>query len=123
MVLRGIFGPMRYEVTEEWRKLHNELNDLYSSPNIVCVIKSRRMRWAGHVVCMGERRGIHRVFVGKPEGTRPLGDRGVDGRIILRCFFRRWDVGVWTGFCWLRIGKDECSNEPWGSIKCREFLD
>ena len=74
MVLRGIFGPMRYEVTEEWRKLHNELNDLYSSPNIVFVIKSRRMRWAGHVAPMGERRGINRVLVGKPEGTRPLGD-------------------------------------------------
>ena len=68
-VLRGIFGPKRDEVTEEWRKLHNEeLNDLYSSPNIVRVIKSRRMRWAGHVTRMGVRTGIYRILVGKPEG-------------------------------------------------------
>jgi len=73
-VLRGIFGPKRDEVTGEWRKLHNEeLNDLYCSPNIVRVIKSRRMRWAGHVARMGERRGVYRVLVGKPEGKRPLG--------------------------------------------------
>jgi hypothetical protein len=64
----------RDEVTREWRKLHNEgLNDLYCSPNIVRVIKSRRMRWAGHVTCMGEGRGVYRVLVGKPEGKRPLG--------------------------------------------------
>jgi hypothetical protein len=62
------------EVAGEWRKLHNEeLHDLYSSPNIVQVIKLRRMRWAGHVAHMGEGRGIYRVFVGKPEGKRPLG--------------------------------------------------
>ena len=62
------------EVTEEWRKLHNEeLNDLYSPPNIVLMIKSRRMRWAGYVTCMGERRGVYRVLVGKPEGKRPFG--------------------------------------------------
>ena len=72
--MRRIFGPRRDEVTGEWRKLHNEeLNDLYSSPNNVCVIKWRRMRWAGHVACMGERRGVYRVFMGKPEGKRPLG--------------------------------------------------
>jgi len=64
----------RDEVTEEWRRLHNEeLNDLYSSPNIVRVIKWRRMRWAGHVACMGEETGVYRVLVGKPEGRRPLG--------------------------------------------------
>ena len=69
-----IFGLKRVEVTGEWRKLHNEEpNDLYSSPNIVRVIKSRRMRWAGHVACMGKRRGVYRVLVGKPEGKRPLG--------------------------------------------------
>ena len=74
MVLRRIFGPRRDEVTGEWRRLHNEeLNDLYSSPNIVRVIILRRMRWAGHVVRMGEERGAYRVFVGKPEGKRPLG--------------------------------------------------
>ena len=61
-------------MTGEWRKLHNEeLNDLYSSPNIVWVVKSRRMRWAGHVARMGKDRGMHRVLVGKPEGKRPLG--------------------------------------------------
>jgi hypothetical protein len=71
-----MFGPRRDEVTEEWRKLHNEeLNDLYSSPNIVWVIKPRRMRWAGHVACMGERRGVYRVFFFFPEGKRPLGRR------------------------------------------------
>ena len=73
MVLRRIFGPRRDEVTGEWRRLHNELNDLYSSPNIVRVIKSRRMRWTGHVARMGEKRGVYRVLVGKPEGKRPLG--------------------------------------------------
>ena len=81
MVLRRIFGSRRDEVTGEWRRLHNEeLNDLYSSPNIVRVIKSRRMRWAGHVECMGVERGVWGVMVGKPEGRRPL---GVDGWIIL----------------------------------------
>ena len=74
MVLKRIFGPRREEVTVEWRRLHNEeLNDLYSSPNIVRVIKSRRMRWAGHVACMGEESWVYRVLVGKPEGRRPLG--------------------------------------------------
>jgi len=73
-VLRRILEPRRDEVTGERRKLHSEeLNDLYSSPNIVPVIKSRRMRWAGHVARMGERRGLYRVLVGKPEGKRPLG--------------------------------------------------
>ena len=73
-VLRRIFGPRRDEVTGEWRKLHKEeLNDLYSSPNIVRVIKSRRMRWSGHVACVGESKGIYRVWVGKPERKRPLG--------------------------------------------------
>ena len=69
-----MFGRKRDEVTGEWRKLHNEeLNDQYSLPNIVRVVKSRRMRWAGHVAHMGEGRGVHRVLVGKPEGKRPLG--------------------------------------------------
>jgi hypothetical protein len=72
-VLRRVFGPKRDEVTGEWRKLHNEeLNNLYSLPNIVRVVKLRRMRWAGHVARMGEDRGVHRVLVGKPEGKRPL---------------------------------------------------
>jgi len=73
-VLRRVFGPSRDEVTGELRRLHNEeLNDLYSSPNIVRVIKSRRMRWAGHVARMGEERAVCKVVVGKPEGRRPLG--------------------------------------------------
>jgi len=74
MVLRRIFEPRRDEVTGEWRRLHNEeLNDLYSSPNTVRVIKSRRMRWAGNVARMGEERVVCRVLLGKPEGKRPLG--------------------------------------------------
>jgi hypothetical protein len=72
-VLRRIFGPKREE-DGSWRELHNdELHSLYSSPNIVRVIKSRRMRWAGHVARMGEGRGVYRILVGKPEGKRPLG--------------------------------------------------
>jgi hypothetical protein len=68
-LLRSIFGPQRDEVTRKWRKLGNEeVSDFYSSPNIVRMIKSRRMRWAGHVARMGERGGVYRVFVGEPEG-------------------------------------------------------
>jgi hypothetical protein len=74
VVLRRIFGPRRDEVPWEWSRLHNEeLNDLYTSPNIVRVIKSRRMRWAGNVARMGEERGGYRVLVMKSEGKRPLG--------------------------------------------------
>jgi hypothetical protein len=73
-VLRRIFGPKRDEVTGEWRRLHNKkLYCLYSSPNIIWMIKSRRLRWGGHVARMGERRGAYRVLVGKPEGMKPLG--------------------------------------------------
>jgi hypothetical protein len=73
-VLRGIFGLKRDAATGEWRKLHNEeLNDLYSSPSIVRVIKSRIVKWVGHVAHMGESRGVYRVLVGKSEGRKPLG--------------------------------------------------
>ena len=104
MVLRRIFGPRRDEVTGEWRRLHNEeQNDLYCSPSIVRVIKSRRMRWAGHVARMDEERG----FIGPCWGNRSEGDHwgdlGVDGWIILGWISRRWDVGIWTGLGWLRI--------------------
>jgi len=98
MVLRRIFGPRRDEVTGEWRKLHNEeLNDLYCSPNIVRVIKWRRMRWTGHVARMGVERGVYWVLVGKPEGRRPLGRprrRWVDNiRMVLQevgCVYMDW---------------------------------
>jgi hypothetical protein len=103
-VLGKIFWSKRGEVTREWRKLHNEeFTDLYFSPTIVRVIKSRRMSWAGHVARMGEGRGVYRIFVGKPEGKRPMGRSGVDGSMISRWIFRKWDVGVWTGLSWLSI--------------------
>jgi hypothetical protein len=83
-VLRRIFGPKRDEVTGEWRKLHSEeLHNLYSSPDIIRQVKSRRMRWAGHVTRMGEERKVYKVLVGKPEGKRPFGR--------LR---RRWENGI-----------------------------
>jgi hypothetical protein len=72
-VLRRIFGPKRDEITEQWRKLNNvELHNLYSSPDIIRKVKSRRMRWVGNVACMGEGRNVYRVLVGKPEEKRPL---------------------------------------------------
>ena len=83
-LLRTIFGPNRNEVTGEWRKLHNEeLNDLYSSQNIIRVIKSRRMGWAGHVPRMGERRGAHRALVAN-----------LDGKIPLERPRRRWEYNI-----------------------------
>jgi len=103
MVLRRIFGPRMEDVTGEWRRLHNELNDLYSSPNIVRVIKSRRMRLAGHVARMGEERGLYRVLVGKPEGKKPLGRprrRWVDN---IRTDLQKVGCGYMDGLGWLRI--------------------
>jgi len=98
MVMGRIFGPRSDEVTGEWRRLHNEeLNDLYSSPNIVRVIKWRRIRWAGHVARMGEERGVYRFLVGKPEERRPLGRprrRWVDSIMMdfqeVRCGYIDW---------------------------------
>jgi len=95
-VLRRIFGPKRDEVTGEWRKLHNEeLNDLYS-PNIIWVIKSRRMKWTVRVslTSMGEKRGVFMFLMGKPEERDHVENPAVDGRIILRLIFRKWGVGA-----------------------------
>jgi hypothetical protein len=103
-VLRRIFGPTRDEVMGEWRKLHNgELHNLYSSPVIISQIKSRRMRWAGHVARMGEGRNVYRVLVGKPEGRRPLGRPR-----------RRWEDGIrmdleeigWGSVEWIHLAQD-----------------
>jgi len=99
--MRRIVGPKRDEVRGEWRKLHNEEPiDLYSSPNIVWVMKSRRMRWVGHVVCLGEGEASTGFWWGNLKERDP----GIDGSIILRWIYRKWDVGVWTGSSWLRIG-------------------
>jgi hypothetical protein len=102
-VLRRIFGPKREE-DRSWRKLHNdELHSLYSSPNIVRVIKSRRTRWAGHATRMGEERGVYRFLVGRPEGKRPLGRPR-----------RRWEynskldlmeIGI-DGANWIQLAQD-----------------
>jgi hypothetical protein len=103
-VLRRIFGPKRDEVTGERRKLHNgKHHNLYSSPAITSQIKSRRMRWAGHMACMGEGRNMYRVLVGKPEGKRSL-ERP-------RC---RWEDGIkmdlrevgWGAVEWIHLAQD-----------------
>jgi len=103
-VLGRIFGPKRGDVTGDWRKLHNaELNDLYCSPIIIRVIKSRRMRWAGHVARMGGRGKTHTGFWwGILRKRDYLGDPDVEGSIILRWIFRKCDVEIWTGSSWLR---------------------
>ena len=89
-VLRRIFGPRRFDITREWRKLHNEeLNDLYSSPNTVQVIKSRRMRWAGHVVHTGEGEGYTGFCWGNLRERDHLGDPSIDGKIILIWIFSK----------------------------------
>ena len=81
----------------------NVVLSLYSTPNIVRVIKSRRMRWAWYVARTGDESGVYRVLVGKPEGKNHWGDLGVDGWIILGRISRRWNVGIWTGLGWPRI--------------------
>jgi len=105
-LLRRIFGLRRDEVTGDWRRLHNKkLNDLYCLPNIVRVIKSRRMRWAGHVARMGEKRGVYRVLVKTRRERHHWGYLGVDGWIVIGWISRMWDVGMWTGLEWPRIEK------------------
>jgi hypothetical protein len=99
----GLFGPKRDEAAGDWRRLHNEeLNDLYSSPNIIRVIKSRKMTWVGHVARMGEKRGSYRILVGRPEGRRQL------GRPRLRCEdnikMDLQDVG-WRGMDWIELAQ------------------
>jgi hypothetical protein len=110
-VLRRIFGPKRDEVKGEWRRLHNkELYALSSSPNVIRVIKSRRLRWAGHVARTGERRGAYRALMGKPEGRRPL-ERP-------RC---RWEDNIkmglrevgWGGMDWISLAQDR---DRWRSL-------
>jgi hypothetical protein len=104
-VLRGIFGPKRDEVTKEWRKLHSgELHNLYSSPDIIRQIKSRRMRWAGHVARRGEGRNVYRVLVGMSDGKRPLGRQRRRWEEGIKMDLREIGWGVWSGFTWLRIG-------------------
>jgi hypothetical protein len=93
-VLRRIFGPKRDEVTGELRKSHSEeLHILYSSPNIIRQIKSRRMRWAGHVPHMGEERNVYKVLMGKPEGKRPLGRPRHRWEDVIRLYLREIGLG------------------------------
>ena len=109
-VLRRVFGPNRDEVTGEWRKLHNEeLRDVYSLPNIVRVVKSRRMRWAGHVVRIVKGRDVHRVLVGKPEGNRPLGRPGCRWENNIKLDLQ--EVG--GGGNWMELAKDR---DRWWSL-------
>ena len=106
-VFRRLFGPQSVEVTEDWRKLHNEeLNDLYSSPNIVRVIKSRRVRWVGHVALMGVGRGVYRDLVGKSEGKREMGRPRLRWENNIKMDLQEVGCAVWTGSSWLRIGTD-----------------
>jgi len=128
-VLRRVFAPKRDMVTGEWRKLHNEvLNDLYSLPNIVRVVKSRGMRWAGHVARIGARIEVCTgCWWGSLRERGHWGDQDVDGRIILRWLFRKLEGVVETGWSWLRIGTDgghlwvRCGT--FGFQKCGECLD
>jgi hypothetical protein len=102
-VVGKTFEPKRDEVTGEWRKLHNEVNyNLNSTPNIIWVIKSRRIRWMAYVARMGKRRGAYRALVGRPQGKNYLEYLGVDGRIILKRIFKKWDVGM----IWIDLDQD-----------------
>jgi hypothetical protein len=123
-VLRRIFGTKRDEVTGEWRKLHNEeLRDLYLSPSIIRIIKSRRMRWAGHVARNGEKRNAYRLLVVQPEGKRPL--RRPRRRWVDNIRMDLGEVG-WGDVDWIGLAKDK---NRWralvnsGSMKCWEIIE
>jgi hypothetical protein len=108
--LRRIFGPKRDEVMGEQRKLHNgELHNLYSSPDIIRQIKSRRMRWVGRVACMGEGRNVYTVLVGKPEGKRPLERPRHRWEDVIKMFLR--ETG-WGGMEWLHLAQDRDHRWP-----------
>jgi hypothetical protein len=110
-VLRRIFGPMRDEVTGEWRKLHNEeLHNLYSSPDIIRQVKSRRMRWLGHVARMGEEIKVYKVLVGKPEGKIPLERPRRRWEDDIRMDLREIDLGSMD---WIRLSQDR---DPWRAV-------
>jgi hypothetical protein len=110
-VLRRIFGPKRDEVTGGWRKLHNEeLRNLYSSPRIIRMIKSTRMRWAGHVARIGEKMNAHRILVGNPEGKRPLGRQRRRWVDTIKMDLR--EIG-WDGGDWLYLAQD---NDQWRAL-------
>jgi hypothetical protein len=109
-MLRRIFGPTRNDMMEEWRKLHDELRDLYSSPSIIKIMKSRKIRWAGHVERMGEKRNAYRLLVGKPEGRRPVGGpryRWVDN-IEMDLVEIEWGAVDWIG-----LGQD---TDEWRAV-------
>jgi transcription termination factor 2 len=111
-VLRRIFGP-KSEKDRSWRKLHNgELRSMYSSPNIARVIKSRKMRWAGHVARMEAGRGDYRVFVGRPEGKRPLGRPRRRWEYNIRVDLR--EIGI-DGVNWIRLAQDRVR---WRAFVC-----
>ena len=99
-----MFGSKRDDRKWGWSIAHNEeTNDLYCSPNILRVIKKRRIRWAGHVARLGRRKAYTELWRGNLKERNHLGGPGVDGRIILGWIFRKWDVGIWTGLGWPRI--------------------
>jgi hypothetical protein len=104
-MLRRIFVPKRDEVMGEWRKMHSgEVHNLYSSLDIIRQIKSRRMRWAGHVACMGEGRNVYSILMGKPEGKRPLERPSRRWEDAIKMDLRDWLGGMWSGYIWFRIG-------------------